>query len=348
MKLAELTLAAALAAGLGCGGAGSPPAADPSLPPATETSTDPGGSPPAQSAPSRELLAGIKAFDAGRFAEARGSFEGAVKKNPKDYEALYNLGMTLERLQDAGGAESAYKSALAVQPGLEMATAELSALWIDEGRTEDAIALARAGLTKHPASGPLHENLAVALAVRGSQDESMKEFAEALQTTPGEPMVELTFAHWLNVWHRPGAASHLDAARDLAKDNYALIASVGHEYRMAGEFESCAKTFDREIGVKDGGEVRTERALCRLGLKDDKGALDDLKAAIAAEPSYAPGHYYLAGRLAQARHFKEAAAEYARVLSLEPNGSLAKPASERLKAAQQAGANNRADSPKRP
>ena len=54
------------------------------------------------------------------------------------------------------------------------------------------------------------------------------------------------------------------------------------------------------------------------------------------EPTYAPGHYYLGGRLASTKHYKEAAAEYAKYLELAPTGSLAKPAAERLKLAQDA------------
>jgi tetratricopeptide (TPR) repeat protein len=115
-----------------------------------------------------------------------------------------------------------------------------------------------------------------------------------------------------------------------------MIASIGFEYRMAGEFDSCVKTFDRAIKIKDGGEVRTERALCKLGQKDEKGALDDLNGAISAEASYAPAHYYLGGRLASVKRYKEAATEYAKYLELAPNGSLAKQANERLKMAQDA------------
>ena len=102
-----------------------------------------------------------------------------------------------------------------------------------------------------------------------------------------------------------------------------MIASIGHEYRMAGEFDSCVKTFDHAVAMKDGGEVRTERALCKLGLKDDKGTLADLQAAVDKEPTYAPAHYYLGGRLAMSKHFKEAAAEYGKYLELAPDGSLA-------------------------
>jgi Flp pilus assembly protein TadD len=319
-----------------CGGGSSPPPQSPSSSSDTQSLASDTPAPKPEPTPSAELMAGIKAFDAGNFADARASFEGAVKKAPGNYEAQYNLGMACEKLGDQPAAEKAYKAALAVKPDLDTASAELSAMYVDAGRTDEAIAVARAGLAKTPASAPLHENLGVALAAKGDQDGATAEFAQAVKLNGADPMLHLTFAHWLNAWHVRGAAPHLDAARDLAKDDYALIASIGLEYRMAGEFDSCVKTFDRAIGIKDGGEVRTERALCKLGLKDEKGTLDDLQAAVAKEPTYAPAHYYLAGRLAKNKKFKDAAAEYGKYLELAPTGSLAKQATERQKAAQDA------------
>jgi tetratricopeptide (TPR) repeat protein len=337
-----------VAAAVGCGGAepqvttGGVKPADSTTPAGASSGAAgaPGAADPAASAPepapSAEMQAGIKAFDAGNFAEARKAFEAAVKKNAKDYQAYYNLGMSCEKVGDKTAAELAYKSALSLKPELDVAAADLSALYVDQGRIDDALATAKAGLAKHPASAALHENLGVALAARGDQDNATKEFAQAIQLAPSDPMFHLTFAHWLNAWKVRGAAPHLDAARTLAKDDYGMIASIGHEYRMAGEFDSCIKTFDRAVAIKDGGEVRTERALCKLGAKDDKGTLDDLEAAVAKEPTYAPGHYYLGGRLAKQKHFKEAASEYTKYLELEPNGSLAHAASEKLKASQDA------------
>lgn len=328
-----------LVALLACGG--SEPAARSPAPAATAASESPSAapvSPPSPAAPSPELLAGIKAFDAGNYSEARLSFQAAAKKNPNDADAFYNLGMACEKLGDKAAAEAAYTSALAAKPELEAASIDLSALYVDEGRVDEALAVGRAGLAKHPGSAKLHENLAAALAARGSQDLAIKEFEAAIEITPAEPMLQLTFAHWLNVWHVRGAGVHLDAAGKLAKNDYALVASIAHEYRMAGEFESCVKTYDRAVAIKDGGEVRTGRALCRVALKDEKAALDDLKAAVAVEPTFAPAHYYLGGRLGVAKRFKDAAAEYAKYLQLDPNGSLAKQAGERLKAAQEAAA----------
>lgn len=326
------------------GGATPPPSAAPTEQPAASTPSAP------EPAPSPELMAGIKAYDAGSYAEARKSFEAATKKDATNYEAFFNLGQACEKLGDKPGAEAAYKSAIALKPDMDTAAANLSALYVDEGRVDDALAVARQGLAKHPGSAPLHENLGVAMAARGDQDNATKEFEEAIKIAPSNPMLHLTFAHWLNAWHVRGAAPHLDAALGMAGSDLGMIASIGHEYRMAGEFDSCVKTFDRAVQMKDGGEVRTERALCRLGQKDEKGTLEDLQAAVAKEPSYAPAHYYLGGRLAVANHFKEAAAEYAKYLELAPNGSLAKPATEKLKMAQDAAGHEKgaAKTPKTP
>jgi Flp pilus assembly protein TadD len=339
MKISQIGLGGSLAIVLlGCGGSATPAQTGG----AGSAPASPGDGPvsAAPSAPeppaSPDLAAGIRAFDAGNYADARKSFEASAKKNPNDYEALYNLGMACEKLGDPPAAESAYKAALAIKPDLDSAAAELSALYLDAGRNDEALAVARAGLAKHPGSAPLHENMGIALAAKGDQDNATKEFSSALQLTPNEAMFHLTFAHWLNVWKVRGAAPHLDAALPLVKDDYGMTASIGHEYRMAGEFDSCVKTFDHAVSMKDGGEVRTERALCKLGLKDDKGTVVDLQAAVDKEPTYAPAHYYLGGRLAMNKRFKDAAAEYAKYLELAPNGSLARPAADRMKAAQDA------------
>jgi tetratricopeptide (TPR) repeat protein len=324
----------------GCGGSDRPAETGGStpLPPATSTADTSSLPSSPEPAPSADLLVGLKAFDGGNYADARKSFEAASKRDPANYEALFDLGQACEKLGDKAGAEAAYKAALAVKADLDAAAEALSSLYVDAGRIDEALAVAKAGLARHPGSAALHENLGVALATRGDQDTATRELEAAVKAQPGEPMYQLTLAHWLNVWHVKGAAPHLDAARDLAKDDYAMLLSIGFEYRMAGEFDSCITLFDRVIALKDAGEARTDRALCKLGAKDDKGTVDDLRAAVAKEPGYAQAHYYLAGRLASAKHYKEAAGEYARYLELAPEGSLARAATERQKLALEAAA----------
>ncbi len=328
--------AAALVAG--CGGS-SPSARSPGSEP-TASLPDPTPPPPAAK-DSPEVQAGLKAFDAGNFADARRSFEAATKKYPSDYGAFVNLGQACEKLGDVPAAEAAYKGALAAQPDLEVVAAELSTLYAADGNVDDALSVAKGGLDKHPNSGPLHASLAIALAKKGDRDAAVAEFDRAVQLQPSDPMLQYTYASFLNQWHTPGASPHLEAALGLVKDDYAMIVSIGHEYRMASDFSGCANAFDRAIRLKDAGEARTERALCKLGQKDEPGALADLQAAVAVDPGYAPGHYYLGGRLATTKHYKEAAAEFQKVLDLAPSGSLAKAATDKLKLAQEAAARDK-------
>jgi tetratricopeptide (TPR) repeat protein len=294
--------------------------------------------------PSAEVDAGIKSADAGKYDDARKSFEAAVKKNPQNYIAYNNLGQVCEKLSDIPAAEDAFKHAVALKPDLDKAAAELSVLYANDGKVDDALTVARNGLASHPGSGDLHVSMAIALAVKGQQDDSAKEFSAAVQSAPNDPLVHLTFAHYLSMWKVRGATPHLDAAVGLAGNDYDMLGEIGHEYRMAAgasptpetELGSCVKTFDGLIKTKDGGMPRTERALCKLALKDEKGGMEDLQAAVAKEPSYAPAHYWYGGRLGKANHFKEAAAEYAKYLELAPSGDMAKAAAEKLKMAQDA------------
>jgi Flp pilus assembly protein TadD len=283
---------------------------------------------------SADLEAGSKALDAGDFEAARESLRSATAKDPKNAQAFFKLGVACEKIGDLQAAEAAYRRALASRPDLDAAVAALSALYVSQGRTDEALAVGRAGLRAHPGSAAIHASFGAALASMGQQEVATHELEQAVSIAPSDPMFRLALAHWLNAWHVRGAAFHLDAAIASAKDDYGLLASIGHEYRMAGEFASCAKTFDKAIANKDGGEVRTERALCKLGLKDEVGATKDLRQATELEPTYAPGHYYLGGRLATARRFNAAKHEYETYLQLAPNGSLAEEATQRLQAAE--------------
>jgi tetratricopeptide (TPR) repeat protein len=276
---------------------------------------------------------GKRAFDAGDLPGAQKAYESALAKMPNNYLALFGVGMVHEKSARKPQAMEAYKQALNVKPDGEEAGIQLAAMYLDANpqRLDDAIAVCRSVLALKPKNATLHNTLAIALAYRGFDHEAaLKEFEEALRLNVNEPMFHITYAEWLTAWKEKGAAAHLDMARQLVKDDPALLATIAHELRLAGEFQPCIDIYTKLIAKKDGGEVRTERALCKLGLKDDAGVMADLLAAVAKEAGYAPAHYYLGGRYAVKKKWKEAAAEYEKYLQLEPSGSLAKAATERL------------------
>ena len=333
-------LAATLLGAAGCGGGSKPAATGGATTPssAAATAAPPGadGAGGAASAPSEDVAAGVKEYQAGDLATAKASFEAAAKKNPNDADARYYLGLVADKQGDRAAAEAAYKEALRLRPDHENAPVNLGALYIDSERYDEALLVTRQALQKRPKTAALHVNLAVALANKGDPGSSLRAFEEATRLAPNEAMFQLTYAHWLAIWKKTDdAASKLRAARPMAEGNLGVLAALGHEMRVIGDFEDCVPTYDKAIALKDAAELRTERALCKLGAKDEPGALADLQAAVQKEPNYAPAHFYLGGRLAAAGKWKQVHAEYEAYLRLEPNGPMAKQAQERAKLARE-------------
>jgi tetratricopeptide (TPR) repeat protein len=271
---------------------------------------------------------------------AKAYFDHALRTNPQDGEALYYEGLLGEKAGDKDSAEKSYKAALKVKPDLEQAAVNLSALYVDAQRYDEALGVTQAGLGRHGDNGSLHLNAAVALAGKGDSAGATKEFDASIRLSPDEPTFRLTYGHWLGVWKQGDLAlAQLRAARPAARKQgdsaIGLLDAIGHEMHVLRAWSDCVPTFDDAIALKDAAELRTERAACKIGAKDTAGALLDLQAAVDRDAAYAPAHYYLAGELARGGRFKDAASEYEAFLKLEPNGPRAKSAQDKLKLARQ-------------
>jgi tetratricopeptide (TPR) repeat protein len=324
---------------LACGGGDKPPqtennAAPPRLPPSMSGNagpTDDGATAATPRDPNDEVAQGMKSLEAGDLPGAKGHFEAALKKNPKDVEAMAYLGRVSDEQGDKAAAEKRYKEALKLVPDFEPAAEDLSALYVAAAKWDDAVSVLGPALVKHNNNGALHLNLGIALAGKGEVAASTKQFDEAVRLAPKDANYLLEYAHWLVSWKQAEqAVAKLRAARALATDPK-VIGAIGFEMRTAGAFADCVPTYDKAIASLDAAEFRTDRALCKLGLKDKDGALADLQAAVAKEPTNARAHYYLGGRFAEGGKLKEAIAEYETYLKLAPTGDFAKQAQERIK-----------------
>ena len=173
--------------------------------------------------PTAEMQAGIKAFDAGNFADARKAFEAAVKKNPKDYQAYYNLGHVVReaRRQDGGGGR--------VQVGARRSSRSSTRRPRTSARSTSTRGAStmpwpsrRPASRSTPGARALHENMGVALAARGDQDNASKEFAQAVQIGAVGPDVPPDVRALAQRLEGPrGGAAPRRARATLAKDDYA-------------------------------------------------------------------------------------------------------------------------------
>lgn len=288
---------------------------------------------PTASTMGAEMQKGIEEIRRKDFAAAKATFQKVVQKEPQNGEAQFYFGVALENTKDKKGALAAYEAALKAKRDFDDAAANASALYIDEGRFDDAIVVLEAIDPQKRKNGSLALNLAVAYASKDDRPKAKNAFDLARRLAPREAMVLLTYGQWLGKWKESSAALVLKSAADAAPEDVGVLASVGFELKNVGAFAECIQVLDKAMSIKDAAELRTYRAMCKLGTKDKKGAHDDLLAATKSEPKYAPAHFYLGGRYAEANDFKKSAECYDTYLKLEPEGPLAKVAKERAKLA---------------
>ncbi len=311
-----------------CGPANPAQSGDPALPEGPVAPVGPPGSgraPPASDSP--DVARGVHASESGDWATAQTAFEAAVKANPNDAVAQYNLGLAYEHAKRPADAETAYKAALAARGDFADAAVALSSLLLngDPPRLDAAATVVQAALAKHPENGGLHFNLGVILATKGDQPGATKEFDGAVKSSPDDANVHFTYGHWLGVWgNTDGAVAQLNGA--LGSTDVGVLAAVGHEALLLRAVGLCVAAFDKAIAGKDLAELRTERGLCKMGSKDPDGAMADFTAAVKDDAQFPLAHYWLGISLASHGKLKEAIAELDAYLKLAPDGAKAKDA----------------------
>lgn len=329
-----------------CGGPDKPPATsggpaasgtavDPPLDGPTGPAAKPGATEgPVAASSSDDVTKGTAAIKAGDWTGARAAFEAAIKKNPKQADAHYYLGLVMDKAGDKAAAEKHYKDALGLQPDLQEAAENLTALLVEGKKYDDAIAVARKALAKNAKNAEMQLNLAVALSEKGDADGATKAFEDAVKLAPNDARFYLAYAHHLTAAKKADeAVAKLKQAARVAGDDPALLGTVGFELRTARAVPECITTFDKAISLKDNADFRTNRALCKYAAKDKPGALGDLAAATKNEPGFAPAHYWLGSWMHEDGKFAEAAAAYEAYLKAAPGGPMAKAAEAKLKLA---------------
>jgi len=349
MQCHVLSVAAIAFALAACGGANAPAASA-----APETLASPDASANASSAPSTtardrdDVAEGTLAVKAENWEQARVAFETAIRKSPRRADAHYYLGLVMEKTGDPASAEAHYKKALSISPDLHEAAANLMALYIEARRFDEAVAVANEVLARNRerpegANVPIHAesanvwlNLAVALSGKGEVDAASRTFENAIRLSPNDARFYLAYAHHLiGIKKNDLAIVNLKHAEGLARDDPAMLGSIGFEFRTARAVPECIAAFDKAIALKDNADFRTNRALCKYAAKDKAGAMADLKVATQAEPTFAPAHYWLGSWLHNDGKFNEALVEYGAYLKAAPSGPMAKAAEAKSKLAKE-------------
>jgi len=148
---------ALLAAAPGCGGAGT-----------SETASDP-------------LSRGLQAHLAGRLDEATAAYFEALRQDPRNKFAYFDLGQIAHISKRPVEAESYYRLALEIDPNFAPALFNLAILRFEAGSAPEAIVLYQTLLATNPDYAAAHYNLGVALRSIGKVREGDDEIARAIR-----------------------------------------------------------------------------------------------------------------------------------------------------------------------
>jgi len=275
------------------------------------------------------LAEGVEAFRAGRWQQASDAFRAALRRDPDDADAQFDLALTEERLGGADRARSAYEAALRLDPDHLPSLVNLARLERNTGRAERAAQLLEAA-SRRPAlaSEPgLWVQLSMTERLAGNMEDAEKAARHALSLRRDPGAYEaLALVSTARGQHREAellatSALRLDEARASTHVTLGLVA-----YRL-GEVGRARAEFDRAAALDPGSaDAWANLGALALGWRDYGGAERAYRRATELEPWALESRLRLAEALAaQAAEDPDkataAAAAYREVLARAPQRS---------------------------
>jgi tetratricopeptide (TPR) repeat protein len=241
-------------------------------------------------------LNGILEREAGAYAQARDHELEAIKLDPDNYGARYNLGAALAHLDDNAGAKVQLEKAIALDGSQPEAHFQLSsvlrALGDAKGSQEQLTTyqqLARAGTNQ--ARADTEADLAAQKLAAGDTQQAISLYKEAVANTPQDALLNYRLA------------VALDKAGDTAGERTALESAVNIDPTLA--------IAQNQLGF----------LLSRSG---EQGAAEaHFRSAVAAAPAFIEAWVNLAATLGQEQHLPEAKEAIATALQIDPANAQA-------------------------
>lgn len=133
-----------------------------------------------------QVKVGLIAYQEGDYQSARTNFTEAIRLDPKNALAHYNLGL-IQQVIDANpsGAEARYREAIALKPDLSRALYNLGVLRAADGDTEEAITFYRRAIAADEKLANAYFNLGLLLRqLDPASEEATTRIDQALALNP--------------------------------------------------------------------------------------------------------------------------------------------------------------------
>ncbi len=271
---------------------------------------------------------GVALADAGRADDARTQFEEALRLDPEHTGALDNLGMLLNGRGRTTEAIGLFEKALTIEPGDAVAHNNLGAILTTTGRTDEAIRHLRLALAAQPdqPKGKVHMNLGNALLATGDVDHAIAHLEAAVRSDPdaGDAHYALGTA-LLRVGRADLATPELRAALRLRPDDAEATGSLAAALFQTGDADTAIAEYRHAIALApDSPAAHNNLAATLLALHRPDEAIPELETVLRLRPDHANAHFNLGSALLDAGRPGEAITHFEQALRLDPHDAQAR------------------------
>jgi len=276
----------------------------------------------------------------GKFAEAAGWFEKAIRTRPPYPEAESNLGVALVGLGKPQAAIEHYHAALSVWADNPLAHNNLGTALAQVGRIEEAKAAYENALrlrSDYPEARRNLVQLLVAGAARGDPASAARAYREAIELDPASAEARngmgMALARQGNL---EGAVRELAESVRLRPDYAEARNNFGTALAAQGALEEAIQQFRASVRLNPGSaEARSNLGMALLSSGRPAEALAPLEEAARLEPNLGRTHLLLGVCLATLGRLEEAHRQFAEAVRIDPNDTEAQENLRRAAAANQ-------------
>ncbi|MCC7497263.1 MAG: tetratricopeptide repeat protein [Bryobacterales bacterium] len=231
------------------------------------------------------MAAGMKALEAKNYDQAAAAFRQAVQADEKDYVAHFHLALSLSLLNRDAEAIPEYRKTLELKPGLYQAQLNLGILLVGAGKGAGAVSLLDAAVAQKPAEFRPNYYQAEALMLTGDAARAVPAYEKAIAANPTSAPAQLGLGQALIKLNRlADAAPHFGRAAELDPAYRNSLLELASAYEKAGEMAQAVAIY-RQFPDNPGARERAGELLLEGGKTAD--AIPALEAAVVESPTAA-------------------------------------------------------------
>ena len=279
---------------------------------------------------------GIVLATAGRFQEAIGEYEQALRSTPDDAWIHLNLGVALYQAGQMSAAIGHYEQALRIKPDFADAHYNLGIALNDQGKVPEAIGQWEEALRIKPDFDKVHNNWGVTLMRLGRVQEAVGHYEEAVSINPDFAVAHNNLGSaLLKLGQVPEAIGHYEQALRLKPDLAEAHYNLGIALKQAGRVQEAIGCYQEALRIKpDYAEAHYNLGNALIEMRQVPEAIGHYEQALQIKPDFAETHYNLGVALELTGQAQRAIGHYQQALRLKPDYAEAQSRLAQLRAAQ--------------